>query len=978
LISGVSYLHHKKIVHRDLKLENLLLDRNRNVIITDFGFANNFENRQDDLMATSCGSPCYAAPELVVQDGLYAGSAVDVWSCGVILYAMLAGYLPYDDDPKNPEGDNINLLYKYIMATPLSFPDYITAEPRDLLCKMLVPDPLKRADLETVMAHSWLAPYRDLFRFSVEDLERAAIEQQNKKRAVYRQQMMMQQQMAEQQANGRTIRGNGANGEASVKQARHQSAVATSTTMPDRMYESGSQSNGGRSRPTTNLPTLAAPLESVAAPPEREMSRVNNDETSMAPPSAYPTGKKSAAQKTQRHTIQLEYAAEAADKKREADSSRAAVPATPRVASRNEEDTIMQSDAPLSPTSEITKGLEAVQIPTTTAVFPSAEQKTSLTGTNSAIQSGRRSSAASTPRVPSNPQPSSVSPDTTSTRIASGGAGSRSEARKSTRATRSSNGPSTPISPSPTDLAAVGKAEKSATRQRKGLSTQQPFFARLMNSSTGSSDGGHGSPRPNSSTRKDETPATPDTNKEAASPDIGRKNNNSRRKAMSLVVGRYADQATPASKEREKTATPKAVKEERRLTGRLRKTTLTPDNGAKFETPVKSSQKQAQQSPSAASVMTTNESLRQSTRSSNKRTDGSTPFDQRLNESNTTVGPSSNAAKKVMDWFRKKSLSRAGFDEKSPLGSFEEEQTSPPRLVVTKESGKEEEKVQRVAIPARIESSPSSRSTSGTHSQTSQATDNTALTTATEDSLIGASSNGNKSSASTVQQQATPRPSAVAGTRSRAKVDDSALRVHQGAVDQSALTSRPPHEVLEQVQMALFAMGIDVKKEKEEEFKFECVRRKRPKTLMGATQGLGLSIRTSVFPPSQAELERSSAGRRPTSPPMTMSPSTQGMSTSPSTAGSLRAFLRRGSSQHVASGSSATANEADAFPNPLYGEASVDGGQEVRFSVEVTKIKNLPGLYSLDIRRMKGNLWAYKFLYHALLDRCQLSNKTVV
>ena len=193
-------------------------------------------------------------------------------------------------------------------------------------------------------------------------------------------------------------------------------------------------------------------------------------------------------------------------------------------------------------------------------------------------------------------------------------------------------------------------------------------------------------------------------------------------------------------------------------------------------------------------------------------------------------------------------------------------------------------------------------------------------------------------------------------------------------MDQSALTSRPPNEVLEQVQMALYAMGIDVNKEKEEEYKFECIRRKRPKTLMGATQGLGLSIRTSVFPPSQAELEKSSTGRN-TASPSALSAS-QAMSTSPSSAGGLRNFLRRGSSQHVASSSSAT-NDTDATPTPLYGEASVDGGQEVRFSVEVTKIKNLPGLYSLDIRRMKGNLWAYKFLYHALLDRCQLSNKAV-
>jgi protein-serine/threonine kinase len=91
---------------------------------------------------------------------------------------MLAGYLPFDDDPANPEGDNINLLYKYIVSTPLTFPEYVTPHARDLLKRILVPDPRKRADLFEVARHSWLADYSHVVGFITSSNTNAAEAQQ--------------------------------------------------------------------------------------------------------------------------------------------------------------------------------------------------------------------------------------------------------------------------------------------------------------------------------------------------------------------------------------------------------------------------------------------------------------------------------------------------------------------------------------------------------------------------------------------------------------------------------------------------------------------------------------------------------------------------------------------------------------------------------------------------------------------------------
>ncbi|KAL4379110.1 hypothetical protein GQ457_02G011070 [Hibiscus cannabinus] len=145
IISGVEYCHRNMVVHRDLKPENLLLDSKCNVKIADFGLSNIM--RDGHFLKTSCGSPNYAAPE-VISGKLYAGSEVDVWSCGVILYALLCGTLPFDDE-------NIPNLFKKIKGGIYTLPSHLSPGARDLIPRMLVVDPMKRMTIPEIRQHPW-------------------------------------------------------------------------------------------------------------------------------------------------------------------------------------------------------------------------------------------------------------------------------------------------------------------------------------------------------------------------------------------------------------------------------------------------------------------------------------------------------------------------------------------------------------------------------------------------------------------------------------------------------------------------------------------------------------------------------------------------------------------------------------------------------------------------------------------------------
>uniref|UniRef100_A0A915BSB8 non-specific serine/threonine protein kinase n=1 Tax=Parascaris univalens TaxID=6257 RepID=A0A915BSB8_PARUN len=145
IISGVDYCHRHMVVHRDLKPENLLLDDKNNVKIADFGLSNIMTD--GDFLRTSCGSPNYAAPE-VISGKLYAGPEVDVWSCGVILYALLCGTLPFDDE-------HVPTLFRKIKAGIFPIPDYLEKPLVNLLLHMLQVDPMKRATIKDVIQHEW-------------------------------------------------------------------------------------------------------------------------------------------------------------------------------------------------------------------------------------------------------------------------------------------------------------------------------------------------------------------------------------------------------------------------------------------------------------------------------------------------------------------------------------------------------------------------------------------------------------------------------------------------------------------------------------------------------------------------------------------------------------------------------------------------------------------------------------------------------
>ncbi|KAJ0238977.1 CBL-interacting serine/threonine-protein kinase 3 [Hirschfeldia incana] len=148
LVHAVDYCHSRGVYHRDLKPENLLLDAYGNLKISDFGLSVLSQQVRDDgLLHTTCGTPHYVAPEIINDRG-YDGATADTWSCGVILFVLLAGYFPFDDS-------NLMNIYKKISSGKFNSPPWLSLGATKLITRILDPNPMTRVTLQKVLEDEW-------------------------------------------------------------------------------------------------------------------------------------------------------------------------------------------------------------------------------------------------------------------------------------------------------------------------------------------------------------------------------------------------------------------------------------------------------------------------------------------------------------------------------------------------------------------------------------------------------------------------------------------------------------------------------------------------------------------------------------------------------------------------------------------------------------------------------------------------------
>jgi len=143
---GLAHIHCRSVIHRDIKLDNILLDCEKGVKICDFGVSKIIKKGQ--IIQEQCGTPAYLSPEIIIDKG-YEGFYVDIWSLGVLLFAMLCGTVPF-------KAPNLEELHKLILKGEFKFPIDLSVEAQAMVRGLIILDPKKRLTIPEILAHTWL------------------------------------------------------------------------------------------------------------------------------------------------------------------------------------------------------------------------------------------------------------------------------------------------------------------------------------------------------------------------------------------------------------------------------------------------------------------------------------------------------------------------------------------------------------------------------------------------------------------------------------------------------------------------------------------------------------------------------------------------------------------------------------------------------------------------------------------------------
>ncbi|KAG0317016.1 hypothetical protein BGZ99_006546 [Dissophora globulifera] len=1041
LMSGVHYLHSKQIVHRDLKLENLLLDRNRNIMITDFGFANQFDSSTRDLMSTSCGSPCYAAPELVISDGLYVGTGVDIWSCGVILYAMLAGYLPFDDDPSNPDGDNINQLYNYILATTLVFPDYISPDARDLLRMMLVPDPAKRCNMRRIMSHRWLRPYANIFQYSIEDMEAQAIARLNGTIWIPPRQAAAAE--AKPMASQTTNAGPPRPSADEVMPRRHTIWIeSVPDTAPS--WETARsvvrQEEEEPRQPLVEMLDTAMDIDPPAMVQEPLEEMVIHDEPMESAEAIEVDPSPDMA-----HDQELDR-----DAMMESDNQLSAM-------------SVPSTGSPVSTVDDQATGNEATPSPSGSLIAkPSHPDNLSTVQDPEEIATILQ--VTERPRTPERPveitksKPSLESTlDMSPTATVSRRTGQHARIRPTTIHGEPMTHNFSYPTPSYHEPLPAAKPRPTPSQENVFLLPPKVYHQSQFQQSSPSLLQAPLTPSaediPPVPTRPESTgaaqsygmPPPPPVPASFAQDKAHRKGPSSGRLFGFLgnLSKKHGESSTNI------TSSPKLTQEATMADTEILQSLTPPSSTTSAKKPNSINQVFGRYQHNQEK---TNPSTKSKRRKTLSLVGGSSEHQQQQIHGGTrppmpsteglgiTTPSGSGTAQRIMGWLRRKSFAKPSSDR--PLFDGLEQ----PRVNTSSPSSVP---AQNNRISRAGSSSPLELESTGTLLPSAMAL--TRLPVTNGGALIITSEEGRDPALEALLQ------------RLPSNWTDSKLKWHSGAVEISALSSRHPVEIMFEIKKVVLRLGMEFRVDSD--FKVKCVRRRRladgtsdskahhSSSSYGAhmpddnvsvmssnlsageawtsAKGAGgaiingkkkggirtllwrnsTSLSLSSSPPPPVPALPSSPRALPQvmnglslglpSPPTPTSATTKeidsdhgvwvssgtpvgvglGLSTpngngpaavaSPQESGGM-ASLPSSSTITTMAGSMTPINTG---PEPLYGEESIDSGEEVRFSIEVCRIKNLTGIYCVDIRRMKGNLWAYKFLYHAVLNTLDLNGK---